>query len=93
MGIVEQYKKLKMQLFSELKKSECLSLFDRLSDMINWCPTMVEGAVVQASLTLPVQFAACRSMPATKAGLLRIHSPLSNWCKGSGMRNYGISNP
>ena len=27
----------------------------------------------------------CRSMPLTKAGLLRVHGPLSNRCEGSGM--------
>ena len=29
-----------------------------------------------------------RSMPVTRAGLLRVHSPLGNWCAGSRMLTF-----
>ena len=46
-------------------------------------------AVSGGGRRLPVSRATCpvcgRSMPVTKAGVFRIHGPLSNRCEGSGM--------
>ena len=60
------------------------------ADVGNTSPLLSAGRVSDrashlSSVSRSVCLVCCRSMPVTKAGLLRVHGPLGNRCAGSGM--------